>query len=65
MPSGAAKILPWPLMRFWQHTWSGSGTTSQRAVEGIARGYEDVKAGRTKSAAEMLNDLRLKHDLPR
>jgi len=35
------------------------------AVEGIRRGYEDVKAGRTRPAAEFLADLRRKHDLPR
>jgi predicted transcriptional regulator len=35
------------------------------AVEGIHRGYEDVKAGRTRPASEVLADLRRKHDLPR
>ena len=35
------------------------------AVEGIRQGYEDVKAGRTKPAADVLNQLRRKHDLPR
>ncbi|MFZ0284426.1 MAG: hypothetical protein WAL32_04295 [Terriglobales bacterium] len=35
------------------------------AVEGIRQGYEDVKAGRTRSATEFLADLRRKHDLPR
>jgi predicted transcriptional regulator len=33
------------------------------AVEGIRRGYEDLKAGRTRPAAEALNDLRRKHEL--
>ncbi len=28
------------------------------AVEGIRRGYEDVKAGRTRPATEFLSDLR-------
>jgi predicted transcriptional regulator len=33
------------------------------AAEGIRRGYEDVKAGRTRPAAEFFADLRRKHDL--
>ena len=36
-----------------------------QAAEGIRRGYEDVKAGRTRPAAEVLADLRRKHDVPR
>ena len=35
------------------------------AVEGIRQGHEDVKAGRTRPAADFLSDLRRKHDLPR
>ena len=35
------------------------------AVEGIRRGYEDVRAGRSRPAAEFLADLRKKHDFPR
>ena len=35
------------------------------AVEGVGRGYEDVRARRTRPAAEFLADLRRKHDLPR
>ena len=35
------------------------------AVEGIRRGYQDVKAGRTRPASEFLADQRRKHDLPR
>jgi predicted transcriptional regulator len=35
------------------------------AVEGIGRGYKDLRAGRTRPAAEFLADLRSKHDLPR
>jgi len=35
------------------------------AVEGIRRGYEDVKAGHTRPASEFLADLRRKHDIPR
>ncbi|HEV2380293.1 MAG TPA: hypothetical protein VG206_10915 [Terriglobia bacterium] len=37
----------------------------QEAVEGIRRGYEDVKAGRTRPAAEFLEELRVKHGFPR
>ncbi len=35
------------------------------AVEGIHRGYQDVRAGRTKPAAEFLSELRRKHDISR
>jgi predicted transcriptional regulator len=35
-----------------------------QAVEGVGRGYEDLRAGRTRPAAEFLADLRRKHDLP-
>lgn len=35
------------------------------AVEGVGSGYKDLKAGRTRPAAEFLADLRRKHDLPR
>ena len=35
------------------------------AVEGTRRGYEDVKAGRTRPAAEFLEDMRRKHGIPR
>jgi predicted transcriptional regulator len=38
---------------------------SAEAVEGIRRGYEDVKAGRTRLASEALAEMRRKHDLPR
>lgn len=37
----------------------------EQAVEGIRRGYEDVKAGRTRPATELLAELRKKHDIPR
>lgn len=36
-----------------------------QAVEAIRRGHEDVKAGRTRSAADVLSDLRQKHDISR
>jgi predicted transcriptional regulator len=35
------------------------------AVEGIRHGYEAVKAGRTRPAADLLADLRQKHGIPR
>ena len=37
----------------------------QEAVEGIRRGFEDVKAGRTRPAEEFLDDFARKHGLPR
>jgi predicted transcriptional regulator len=37
----------------------------EEAVEGVARAYEDVKAGRTRPAQEFLDELRAKHGLPR
>jgi predicted transcriptional regulator len=37
----------------------------QEAVEGIRRGHEHVKAGRTKSADQFLDDFARKHGLPR
>ena len=37
----------------------------EEAVEGIRQGYEDVKAGRTKSADQFLDDFARKHGLPR
>ncbi len=37
----------------------------QEAVEGIRRGFDDVKAGRTESAEEAFEELRVKHGLPR
>ncbi len=33
------------------------------AVEGIRRGHEDVKAGRSRPAAEFLADMRQKHGI--
>jgi len=35
------------------------------AAEGVGRGSEDLRAGRTRPAREVLSDLRRKHDLPR
>jgi len=35
------------------------------AMEGVRRGREDIKARRTKPAAEFLTDLSRKHDIPR
>jgi hypothetical protein len=37
----------------------------QETVEGIRRGHEDVKAGRTRPAAEFLNEVRQKYGFPR
>ena len=34
-------------------------------VQAVQEAYEDMKAGRTRPAAEVLEDLRLKHGLPR
>ena len=36
----------------------------QDALEGIRRGYEDVKAGRTRPAAEFLAEMRRKYAIP-
>jgi len=37
----------------------------QEAVEGIRRGHEDYKAGRVRPLEESLEQLRVKHGLPR
>jgi len=37
----------------------------REAVEGIRRGYEDMKAGRTQSMEEFFEDLRVEHGFPR
>jgi hypothetical protein len=37
----------------------------QESVNAIRRGYEDVKSGRTRPAAEFLEELREKHGFPR
>jgi hypothetical protein len=37
----------------------------QESVTAISRGNEDVKAGRTRPAAEFLEELREKHGFPR
>jgi len=34
------------------------------ATEGIRRGFEDVKTGHTRPAAEFLAEMRRKHDIP-
>lgn len=36
----------------------------EEAVEGIRRGYEDVRVGLTRAAAEFLSEMRLKHGIP-
>ncbi len=35
----------------------------EEAVEGIRDGYQDLQAGRTQPAEEMLEELRVKHGL--
>lgn len=35
------------------------------AADGVRRGYEDVRAGRTRPAIQFLAELRRKHDLAR
>ena len=37
----------------------------REAVEGIRQGYTDYQAGRTRTAVEIFEELRRKHDLPR
>jgi predicted transcriptional regulator len=37
----------------------------EETVEGIRRGYADYKAGRVRSVEESLEELRVKHGLPR
>jgi predicted transcriptional regulator len=37
----------------------------REAVEGIRRGYADLRAGRTRPAAEFLADMRQRYGLPR
>lgn len=37
----------------------------EQSIEGIRRGYEDVRAGRTTPANQFLENLRAKHGLPR
>jgi predicted transcriptional regulator len=35
------------------------------SIEAIRRGYEDVRAGRTRPASEFLDEIREKHGFPR
>ena len=37
----------------------------QQSVEAIRRGYEAMKAGRTRPAKEFLEELRVEHGFPR
>ena len=39
-------------------------TDYQEAVGGIRQGYEDVKGGRTRPAAEFLTEMRRKYGIP-
>ena len=47
-----ASYLEWELQDFGE------------TVDGIRKGYADLKAGRTRPASELLADLRRKHGLP-
>jgi len=38
---------------------------TEESSAGIRQGYENIKAGRSRPAAEFLSELRSKHDLPR
>ena len=37
----------------------------EEAVQGIRRGHEDLKAGRTRPAADFLSEMRRKHGISR
>jgi predicted transcriptional regulator len=37
---------------------------AEETREGIRRGYADMKAGRTRPASDLLEDLRRKHGIP-
>jgi predicted transcriptional regulator len=37
----------------------------EEAIEGIRRGHDDVKAGRTRPAADFLSEMRQKHGFSR
>jgi predicted transcriptional regulator len=37
----------------------------EEAVEGISKGHDDVKAGRTRPAADFLSEMRQEHGIPR
>jgi len=37
----------------------------EEAVEGIRRGHEDLRAGRSRPAAQFLSEMRQKHGIPR
>ena len=56
-----------PLMRSTMPSafFEGELRDFEEAAEGIRRGYEDVRAGRRRPAKEFLQELRVKHDLPR
>lgn len=38
-------------------------TDYQEALKGVRRGYEDVKAGRTRPASEFLSEMRRKYGI--
>ena len=37
----------------------------EEAIEGINKGLEDLKAGRTRPVADYLSEMRRKHSIPR
>ena len=41
------------------------GRDFEEAVRGIQQGYDDLKAGRTRPAAEFLSDMQRKHGISR
>ena len=52
-------MMPWLSILGWERQDYGE------SVEAIRRAHEDVKAGRTRPAAEFLEELREKHGFPR
>jgi len=56
-----AAALDDALAEFLEREWQDY----DEAVSAIRRGYEDVKAGRTRPAAEFLEEIREKHGFPR
>ncbi|HUE03433.1 MAG TPA: hypothetical protein VMR62_27980 [Bryobacteraceae bacterium] len=64
MPSGTERTLPNALDEALAAYLEWERTDYQEAVDGIRRGYQDVKAGRTRPAAAFLAEMRRKYGLP-
>jgi len=64
MPNAEVKIPELSLMTRWAAYLEWEREDYEETVEAPQAGYEDVRAGRTKPAAEFLRDLRVKHDFP-